>query len=537
MKSSSKSSTRRPRRQIEVYFILYLAALLLLLPNKREKAPTTDPSLARELMKSRFFIQPERTSLTCQLVTIGGSPQIVALDSLNTIFSNGDVTDIHYEFQIEDLSLRNVISVSAKKGSVGSFNVQEDSRLGTALFSWKPDLGTRRNKMFNVQVVATARLLIPTGITDPVLRDKLQRLINETNTLDTARTSFTVNVIFDSASQLAFNDSTLQTSTATIGTVGNPPLTFNGVNNGINNGNPTFSTMRPVEPGNFELAPRNSTIDVLPSQQWETVIGVYGNFNLRTETKRPPQVIPLQSVGNGRPGSAVVTDIQDISLRVQGIAPSKDVMTVRVSVVRASDGKEKFAQFTVRVSQLQPPEFPAKMYPGMSYKFDPKLPLLTNQEVKAVISDAPQNGGRVRYSTSLQGESFTWSPKESDVGKALVFERFVNQRSAGETVTIPVEDFPPPEIVEIIPENKILLVRTRCFGQANGQENRVMLDATKANNVTINERLGDYRFNDDRQESTQLFVIRRSDSDKPITGTIRATDKRNRASLLKSLER
>ncbi|MBL7990253.1 MAG: hypothetical protein JNN25_02335, partial [Candidatus Kapabacteria bacterium] len=91
-KPTSKPSERkrRTRRQVEIYFVLYLAALLLLLPTKRERAPESDPSLVYELLKSRFIIAAERPTMNCQLLVIGDSVRVVTLDSVNTVSSSGD---------------------------------------------------------------------------------------------------------------------------------------------------------------------------------------------------------------------------------------------------------------------------------------------------------------------------------------------------------------------------------------------------------------------------------------------------------------
>lgn len=534
MKQPPKIAPTRRRRMIDVYFILYLAALLLLLPNKREKATEADPSLLRKILASRFFIQPEKTTLSCQLISsASGTPQIISLDSLNILYSSGEVNNIHYEFQITDASQQQMIAVSAQKGSVGKFSVQEDSRLGTARFLWSPDISYRRNKIFTVQVIATAKPMIPASITDPALKEKLERLLREDSSLDTARTSFTINVFFLDSGPVANNDSTTTDSTKTPGgatlppTNGNPALAQNRINN------PPLPTFRPVEPGDFELTAETKVLDVLPFQQWENTIWAYGSdYNFRRDSRNSPKVTPFHDPTADRRGTALLADMQDNKVRIRGTAPGNGVMTVRVSTTRSSDNKEKTAQFTVRATPIQKPEIPPKMNPGIQYTLDPRFPMLTNQDTKAILSES----GKERFSTSRQGERFVFSPREADIGKTFVLERYINGNRIGESYQITVEDFPAPEILEISPQNKIILVRTRSFGQVGGLDNRVTLDIAKLINATVHERFGDFQMIEARQEISQLFELRRIDPDKPISGLIRIIDKKNRTSHIKQVQ-
>jgi hypothetical protein len=523
----SKRRILSTRRQIEVYFILYLAAILFLLPNKREQSPDSDPNLVLKVLSSRFFIAPEKLTLNCQIQTIGSTTSIVQLDSVNTITFSGDYTNVHYEFFVEDALLRqNVVAMSARKSIAGAFRMEEDDRRGVATFFWTPDLRDRRSRTFTVRVVATARPVVPATITDPTLRQKLQAMIDDASRVDTAETSFTINVVsFGASDQIVFNDS-LRASTTTSGTV-----VVNGAT--LGGSQPTFRLppdFRPPAPGDFTLVPQNSIIETLPFQTWSTAVLVSGEINLRNNT---PKINVARSDPNDTQGSAYMTDLGSNLIRIAGIAPSSGVMTVQVVLTRTEDNKRSVAEFTVRSSPLQRPVLPQKMFPGITYEIKPQLDFLTGQELRAALLEL---GGKERYS-SPQGSTFAFTPLESDVGKTLTFERYVNGRRVGDVYTVVIEDFPPPEIVEIVPEGRLLLVRTRCFGTVGGQINRVVLDASKLQNAIIRERYGDLYRNDDRQETSQLFEIRRADADKSISGMFRALDRKNRASLIKQLDR
>ncbi len=536
---SSRKFRVRSRRQIEVYFILYLAALLFLLPNKRERAPESDPSLVRTLLSSRFFIVAAKPSLVCQISPVNSSTNVLSLDSVNTIALSGDVTDVHYEFTIEDRSERQVITtISGRRPTSGIFRMEEDARFGEARFYWYPDVRDRRNRSFHVKVVATAKPVVPANI-GGATRVRLEKLLSDEGRLDTARTEFTINVIVGSGGGSPF-DTLIAANGGSA--VQNPFLAAGGVA-GTSAGltQPPFGgagtlpnmAMRPSAPGEPDLVPRFQQVETYPFQQWENIIQVSG-MNLREETRQIPKVFVLRSNPNDNSGNAVITDIRQQSIVLSGTAPSAGgVMQVRVPIVRSADGREFTAEFSVRALPVQRPNIPQKMYPGVEYTFDPVLPFITGQELRAVLVE--QQTGRERFS-SPQAAKFTFAAKESDVGKNFVFMRSINNRNVGENYVISVEEFPAPEILELIPQNSIILVRARCFGQVNGQENRVTIDAGKLVNATVRERYGDMLHSTERQEITQLFELRRTEADKPISGLIRVIDRKNRASRILTIE-
>jgi hypothetical protein len=168
------------------------------------------------------------------------------------------------------------------------------------------------------------------------------------------------------------------------------------------------------------------------------------------------------------------------------------------------------------------------MYAGVGYEFDPKLPFVTKQELRATLS----LGGKER-SVSQQGEKFTFSPDESDIGKTFLFERFVGGKRVGEVYYVKVEEFSAPEIVEVFSQGVDEFVRTRCYGQVNGTDNRVTLEVK--GNLKVTERFGDRR--SDPPATLQLFKLSKSDASKPYTGTIRAIDSKGRASIARFINR
>lgn len=521
-RSAKTAPKRRTRRQVEIYFVLYLASLLLLLPTKRERAPESEPSLVYELLKSRFIIAADRPTLNCQLLAIGDSVRVVALDSLNAVSSSGDVGEVHYEFQVEDETQGQVLTISAQKPQMGIFMMKEDVPRKRAEFLWQPTRYERRNRTLKVSVIATAKPVIPNSITRPEVRERLAKLLADENRFDTARTEFTINITFlDAGRSLAVSNinvdsliSALRASSASVSAAF--PATF-----------VTPRSFVQPPPGDFSLYAVNERIECLPLQQWENTIRVYG-MNLRTEGNGDPKTEILRTDRNDGTGMASIDEVRGDMIRLKGVAPSSGLMTIRVVVTRAGDKKQNTIDFPVRATPLQAPDIPRRMYAGVGYEFDSKLPFVTGQELRSVLSLS----GRER-SVGQQGAKFTFVPDESDIGKTFAFERFIGGKRVGEVYYVKVEEFSAPEIVEVFAQGTEEFVRTRCYGQVGGNDNRVTLEVK--GNIKAVERFGDRR--SEPPATLQLFKITKAEADKPYKGTIRAIDSKGRASIARFIDR
>ncbi|MCS6808552.1 MAG: hypothetical protein RML40_07885 [Bacteroidota bacterium] len=514
---------RRMRRHVEMYFVLYLAALLLLLPSKQEsEKELPDTSLVYELLRSRFVIAAERSVLSCQLLAIGDSVRVVSLDSVNIISSSGDVGEIEYEFQIEDETQGQTLTISSKSPRIGIFSMKQDTQRRLAEFMWQPVRNERRSKTLRVSVLAIAQPVVPSTITHPEIRERLAQILAYQRRIDTARTEFRIAISFlDAGRSLAVSsidvDSLVNVLRASAATVSSTfPATFI-----------TPRSFVPPPPGDFSLYAVYERIECLPFQQWDNTVRVYG-MNVRTEGRGDPKTTILRSDRADGSGTVTVTEVRPDAIRLSGTAPSSGVMTVRVTVTRSGDGKQAVVDFPVRAIPLPPPDIPRKMYAGTAYEFDAKLPFVTGQELRAVLSLA----GKER-SVGQQGAKFTFVPEESDIGKTFTFERFVGGKRVGEVYSVRVEEFPPPEIVELFSQGADEYVRTRCYGQVNGDDNRVTLEVK--GNLKVAERFGDRRT--EPPVTLQLFKISKAEADKPYKGTIRAIDAKGRASLARFIDR
>jgi hypothetical protein len=376
--------------------------------------------------------------------------------------------------------------------------------------------------MLKVRVIATGKPMLPQTITRQDIREKLERILLEEGRRDTVQTEFTINITFvDGGRNFAVLGqnvdslvNALQRASTLASVSAQPTIVFNRV---------------PIlPPGEFGLGAVNERIDALPFGQWENQVNVYGMINLRTETRTTPRIQIIRTDKSDGSGAATISDVRDNSLKITGSAPSSGLMTVRLAVTR-SDGKQQTTDFTVRSTPLSAPDVPRRMFAGAGYEFDPQLPFITGQEMRAVLL----LGGRER-AVGQQGAKFTFTPEEADIGKTFTFERTVAGKRVGEVYSIRVEEFPPPEIVEVVSQGAVDIVRTRSYGVVNGRENRVTLEAK--GNLTVSERYGD-RERSEQQETFQRFEVRRTEADKPFKGTLRAVDAKGRASIAKFIDR
>lgn len=494
---------KRNRRTIEIYFVLYLTVLILLIPSKKDKTIGSDSSLISALLEQNFSIAPEKNVLNCRLVSENGESRIVALDSVNTMFAFGNVTDVHYEFTIEDYSLRQTLHISADKTSPTQiFRSQEDSRQGIAKFFWQPIQHEKQNRNFIVKVLAKAKPKLPESIRDENLKQKLKEIVERDGSQLVARAEFSVNVVFiDGGTVLSQNFQQIDTSQKQQSIViqSLPIQNFNA------NGN-----------NELNAGVRNPRIEAYAYQSWENSIRIYG-ANSKNDIKPTVTIIPPKS-GDG---SAEIAEIRENEIILKGISPATGAMTVKLLAQRLSDGKEISVEFKVVPQAIPAPIIPRLMFPAIEYKFDPQMPMLAGQDMKAVLYD----GANVRFE-SPQGGVFYFTPKESDIGVKFRLERFVNGKRLGETFQIPVIDFPLPEILSADAQGNKLIVKTRSFGKHGGQDNRIVKILTEGNAKHISERYGDYYTDKETNAHVQTFELEKADETKPFKCTLTAVDSR-----------
>lgn len=495
------------RRTIEIYFVLYIAALVMLLPGKNNNGSHNSGKQWSELFRQTFTLQPEKATLTCRLIADSLGNRIVSMDSSNLIVCSGNVKDIQYECTVEDQSLRQKLTLISNLPSENKlFRLTPIPNRQAVEFRWHPPEHNKMNRSFIVKIKATA--------SPQVQNDSIQKMIEATGARITAEAQFSVNIIFENsgaysaqpiASLPGFRvDSTSPNSNFIIGTA-NQQL-FQG------------------KLGDYSLQPQNTTIKSLAYQQWTNRIFLSGTS---TGELRTPTIKIERTKSEG--GNATISEMRGNEIILSGVTPDAGIMKVIITAERISDKKEVSVDFTIQPQPLQAPEIDKIMYPGQTYSILPNLPMLTNMEVRAVLRD-----GKTERLSSPQGEFFTFTPDISDTQKILMFERYVGQKQVGQAIAIHIEPFPPPEILpNPLFQNGVVLIRTRSFGVHNGKSNDVRLEIVEGNANTPKDQRGNRQTDSKTFAIVQTFRITPANPNKPFEFSIRAVDERGRTSSVK----
>lgn len=507
-----KAQPGKYRRNVEIYFVLYLAAMLLLLPDEKGTQDSSDSSsLVSALLQTGFSIVPEKNYLSARLQRDSSGNMIVSIDSLNTIYPVGNVQDIRYEFFIEDQSLQETLRITAGSSpSPRVFRVTQDPVSGNATFVWQPPANEQYSRTFTVRVVARAKPTVPAALmNDDNLRQQLETIINNEETALTARTRFDVAITFGGN-----NGPIAATGTGRIDTVVNmnfPPNVLQQLPPAVINGEPVFD---------LEF----KQITMFAGQQWTNEARLY-NLDLRQGLKETPRIIFPSNPNNG---TAYVDriDAANNTVVLKGTAPTSEFMRVQLVAQRSADNRQVLAEFVVRPTPMTQPDIPTMMYPKQQYVLDPQLPMLTGQSVSAVLYD--EDGERY---TSKQGEEFRFIPQESDIGKKLRFERYVGGKKVGESYIIRVIDYPPPRVISINAEQSRLVVKTQGFGPKTDISKRVkLLTEDRENCRDPREIYGNYTYDTTSDAHIQMFELPKVDASKPASCTVTAVDDRGRRS-------
>ena len=135
---SIKVNKTGKRRGAEIYFVLYLSALILLLPGKQEKKSSEAVDAITSLFQQSFSLLPEKNSLLCRITTDSTGASILQLDTSNVLLLTGNVRDITFECIVEDQHNDEVIHVASKEGE--HFSIVYDSTKKLVFFSWHPPI-------------------------------------------------------------------------------------------------------------------------------------------------------------------------------------------------------------------------------------------------------------------------------------------------------------------------------------------------------------------------------------------------------------
>jgi hypothetical protein len=482
------------RRGIEIYFVLYLAALMLLLSDSPKRESDLASTVLRNLFASTFTLIAEKPTLLCRAVLSSDTLTFLHFDSTNTIIPTGLVDSIRYRIIVEDQGSNQQttlpIGSTTQLGHV-SFTIEQ---VGQALrLRWGLDSAELNPRLFRIRIEATALPQLPPSLTGEQ-RDQLRALLSTHDRHLTSGISLTVGY-------LPQRQSSQQPSPQPVDTALVARLE-------------TLVAQRTSasELGNFALVPEHSTIGTLPSVQWENRIAIYGASPLR-DIAGPPQV-------SGIP-SAFVT-IEGNSIVVRSLSSTPSTANVRVTL-RRRDGAEASASFTVITHALQQPIVPTVMYPGVEYRYVPNLANLSGIDARALLRD---DLNLIRASSS--GEPFVFTPSLSDTARTFYFERYAGKERIGQVIAIECEMFPAPEIISVQRDgDRSMLIICRAYGLASDERSRVRIEVDPPNAARVQELYGNSSYSEELHARIQQFRLMLTGSAIPKIAAVNGYQRRS----------
>lgn len=494
------------KRIVDIYFVLYLAALIFLLPGPQKK---NDNSRNANLPvpEQSLMLYPEKTTLICTVLPSDSGLKIVSLDSVNTIYYTGLVKDINFEFIVEDQSIgRKVVLNDTRESPTKFFQIEKKLAEHSASFKWQPPLNELANKTYIVTVVASAQVPVSSG------NEAAQAAAYENIKV---KTQFSLNLMFLSRAEL-------------IAQTQNDSLFQSGSNIGAQVDN------RVIQPGtvvdmsrDVELFTNSPNVESIAYERWSKQIYLNGSF----ERDVKPGSVKLRLTRNpdNNGGSGEIIEYKNSLILLSGRTPYAGNMRIEVSALRKLDGKRISVEFAVIPKALSQPDFQSQMYPGMNYVIKTNLPVIIGQETKAVLKD-----GSKERAVSPEGADFSFTPDISDTGKVLTLERYINN-SLRDKFNIQIKGYPDPEITRFGLEGyKKVRVETRSYGMIGGRENLIKYLEIIEGNAKYYQKFGSADKSQGGLAHTQYFEIVPRSNDEAFRFKFRAVDYFGRKSSIQS---
>ena len=475
-----KISRRKP---IEIYFILYLAALMLLIPDLKHKDENSNKFYG-EFQNNNFRIFPEKNILTTKISFDSLGNTLIQSDSVNYIYYSGDVDDVSFEFQVINKQLNQYITLSSNDNSFNFFRYYQLPEIKAAIFVWRPPIIDRRNYVLDVKVNAIATIK---GYNK-----------NTTNFLKSS-TQFSLVVSY------VDNQTGLPFAVANLDTLG---------------GGRRDTVYQQNFFGSSELLVdfQNRKVENLITDEWENKVFVYG-ANLLNDLKRKPEVwINNRPENNG--GSVYIKQITTNTITLGGKTPQFGNSRVKVKLTRKIDGSSIEDEFILEPLPISEPIFSSVMYPNQQYTINPNFPNLDKNFSVRVFTD-----NRTIYSAN-SNNSFSITLDDGLINKPIYLERYIDGNLYGRTYQIIIKPYPIPIITKIqsVGTNKVRVV-VNSFGIFGGKENYIKSIELDGNGI-YKELVGQTVTNRKELTFTQVYEIVPQNDSKPFEFKIRFQDNR-----------
>ncbi|MCX6140133.1 MAG: hypothetical protein NTX15_04770, partial [Candidatus Kapabacteria bacterium] len=395
----------RPRRRVEIYFVLYLVALVLLMPDRLDQLGVK--SEAASLAHARLEFTPDRMRLLCRLTrdSVGGA-RVTTLDSFNVIRYSGTVTDMRVSARIEEVESGQILTIEPGESATPMFALEHQPQRNAVVFHWRPDLANAITRTFRVTILGSGSPGVHSGANSADI-DELPAGLRMTGS-----TQFVLTTMVENE-----NPATIITLPG-----GRDTVVVRDTSGGSN----TIASL-----GEFWIDAARDKISTISTREWTNRISVGGADPARDLVGLPRIRVIGESIGD------VQRYTDQRTIIVKGRAPRSGTITVEVSAQRR-DGQTRTVTFTVSAQPLAVVDVPDVMYPNIEYTVDPKLPLVENS--RAVIKD-----GEREIASASEGV-LRIKPQMRDTGRTLNFERIVDGSREGSVQQIQVRSYSVPVI-------------------------------------------------------------------------------------------
>lgn len=489
--------SRRRKASIEIYFVLYLSAIILLLGTTPSRNHNEEGELEQailHLLAPDFRVRVERSALLYSFIPAGimldTTGANLRRDSINLVTARGRFSSVRFTIvSIEDSGSGQTLPPEAH-----ATLTRRDER--TAIFQWKPS-PSDRNAVYRVTVVGTATPLPPSDL-KPELRDRISEVLRRHGTVSDSVT-FTVNVFALRDQAMVSRMALLQTPTlgsddpGASGDSADPLM-------------PAFPSISSLFGQQFEMQPLSVRVAAVQGRLWRNRVSLGGNasfadLDLRTDP----------------PGITIVSQTPTL-IELSGPAPANGERVVTLTATRRSDGRTGSVSFAVRSATLPSPDIAQSMFVGQSYRLDFSVPDIPSENIAVEVIE----NDKVIISRNDRRSVITYQP--SGPGR-VEFVRYVDDQrvdvSDAELRALPLPNLQQQRAQS---NNTEVILTTTCYGMVSGLPNRCRL-VVQDGNVLDPEQM-DQRFDEKNKITTQTWRLRRRDAGQEFTFTAYALDQR-----------
>lgn len=487
--------TRRRKLSVELYFVLYLSAIILLLGTTPVAKKGGDEELEEAIVALStpdFDVRARRAALLYSFIPAGTSLDTNGLtlrrDTVNQIHAYGSFSRVRFDI------------VSIADSASGTTLPMEYAVLvqngRSADFLWNPRK-IDRDGVYIVTVRATAEPL-PRGTNmRPEIREKVAEVLRKRGPISDSVT-FTVNMRAVTTQEMLVAQ--LKTQRNDSGPGGDLP---------IDTTNMLFDPLGATSTltGPITTQPSLPVVYVMPKNAWSNRVFITG-----TSANDPNLQFDVT------PRSASITMKAQGFIEISGIAPQQTgTQRFTISTTRTSDGQTVSASFDVKTGSIPPADLPEFLLVGQPRRLDFAIDNIPNQQVAVEVYE----NDKLVIGQDQRKVTFNYTP--SSVGKVR-FIRYLNDTEVDRAVLNAILP-PPPKIGE--PQKisaNLVQITTYAYGMIDDTPNKAELKVQEGN--ASEPKQISYNYDPKLQASVQVWQLERKSSTADFIFSIYALDRR-----------